>query len=80
MKIRLTKNSIECLKIAEKIWIEQQGSGADRYFVILCRRGLWSVMLHNSQGPVVFFDVNDAVKFLRSRKIPVARVTFESAI
>lgn len=78
--IRLTKNSSENLRSCEKIFFERLTNFSGiQWVVVFVQKGSWSFPLSNSVGPIHFSNVDDAVSFLRRRKVCLDKIDYNSA-
>lgn len=80
MNVRMTKNSSELFKNARDrgtVEIVKHSDGsADFWFCIQCSVNFWHHLLCNSNGPLIFETVNDALEFLKKRKVYAKNVKF----
>lgn len=83
MTIRMTKNSSEIFRAAKEkglIQIIRQDDGIkDVWFCIQCTVNVWHHLLCNANGPLIFNNVNDALEFLRKRRVYASDVKLPEA-
>jgi len=72
---KLTKNSKLILEKADSFSFQKCTDGiAETWFLVWGSLDMWRHCIHNSQGPLSFSTIDDAVSFLLKRKIPLEKI------
>ena len=74
---KLTSTSREVLARAEPFTFQHSNDGvADSWWLIWGKVGMWNHVISDSSGPISFSTLDDAVKFLRKKKISLDLMNF----